>query len=372
MISQRVKQFWHLRPLVRGGRDKTNGAAETAHLPGTGTPEAAPPVSFPNPRHNPMNREGFWTEVFRLNGSVTPFVIGRVIVFTVLSIVIWAAAVLSGIHTGLEVAPYEIVGVVLALLLVIRTNAGYDRWYEARKLWGGIVNQSRNLATIGAVYGPRDAQWQDQFSRWTAAFSHASRHSLRGETDVSDMLELLGPDETTRLARAPHMPMYVAGRLARLLRTAVEAGAMDRFAFMQAEHERASLIDHIGACERIIRTPLAKVFSIKIRRFLFLYLVALPIAIVDKTGTLTPLLVLMVAYPLLSLDQIGIELENPFSCERLSHLPLDEIAANIERNVRSLHADPEAENASGDSAVQDWTIRLPSGTERSPAVPNGR
>lgn len=306
-----------------------------------------------------MNREGFWTEVFRVSGSVSPQVIGRVLFFTALSGVVWVFEEIYKFHSGLEVAPYEIVGVVLALLLVIRTNAGYDRWYEARKLWGGIVNQSRNLGTIGAIYGPRDYQWQDQFARWTAAFAHACRHSLRGETDLSDLNDLLGPADTKRLARAPHMPMYVAGRLAGLLRSAVDSGGLDRFAFMQAERERASLIDHVGACERIVRTPLAKVFSIKIRRFIFLYLVSLPIAIVDKTGMLTPFLVLMVAYPLLSLDQIGIELENPFSRERLSHLPLDEIATNIERNVLSLHPDAKLGAVAGLRREFDDSTSLP-------------
>lgn len=311
-----------------------------------------------------MNRGDFWAEVFRVNGSVTPYVIGRVFFFVALSTVIWELEVIYRFHTGLEVAPYEIVGVVLALLLVVRTNAGYDRWYEARKLWGGIVNQSRNLATIGAIYGPRDPQWQDQFSRWTAAFAHACRHSLRDETDLSDLRKLLGDSATERLARAPHLPMYVAGRLAEMLRSAVDEGSLDRFAFMQAEHERAQLIDHVGACERIVRTPLASVFSIKIRRFLFLYLLALPIAIVDKTGLLTPFIVAMVAYPLLSLDQIGVELQNPFSRDRLSHLPLDEIAANIENNVRSFMVDPAVEKTHGGPAVHDWTTRFPSENDR--------
>ncbi|QDU30915.1 Bestrophin, RFP-TM, chloride channel [Anatilimnocola aggregata] len=280
-----------------------------------------------------MNRQDFWSEVVRVNGSVTPQVAVRVLIFCLIGMFVHAVVVWTDVQTGLAVAPYEIVGVVLALILVTRTNAGYDRWYEARKLWGGIVNQTRNLATIGAVYGPQDRQWQDEFSRWTAAFAHACRHSLRGETDFQDMEKLLGKSQTALLAAAPHAPMYVAGRLAQLLARAVRDGQLDRFAFMQAEHERASLIDHIGACERILKTPLAKVFSIKIRRFLFVYLVALPIAIVDKTGVMTPIIVLVVAYPLLSLDQIGIELQNPFALDRLSHLPLDEISANIERNV---------------------------------------
>jgi ion channel-forming bestrophin family protein len=282
-----------------------------------------------------MNRQDFWLEVFQVNGSVTPFVMRRVLLFVLLATAVWGAAAYTGWTTGLAVAPYEVVGVVLALLLVLRTNAGYDRWYEARKLWGGIVNQSRNLGIIGAVYGPHDGAWQDQFARWTAAFSHACRHSLRGETDLTDMQGLLGRKEAAEVAAAQHPPMYVAGRLGQLLRQAVDSGGMDRFAFLQAEHERTALIDHVGACERIIRTPLARVFSIKIRRFLFLYLIVLPVAIVDKAGALTPFIMLLVAYPLLSLDQIGIELQSPFAADRLSHLPLDEISSNIEKNVRS-------------------------------------
>jgi putative membrane protein len=315
-----------------------------------------------------MNRQDFWSEVFRVQGSVTPYVIGRVLFFTALATVVWLVAVWSGIHTGLEVAPYEIIGVVLALLLVLRTNAGYDRWYEARKLCGGIVNQSRNLGTIGTVYGPQDPQWQDQFSRWAAAFAHACRHSLRDERDTSDLYNLLGQTEADKLAQAQHMPMYVAGRLATLLRQAVDSGAMDRFAFMQAEHERASLIDHVGACERIIRTPLALVFSIKIRRFLFLYLLALPIAIVDKTGVLTPLIVMVVAYPLLSLDQIGIELQSPFARDRLSHLPLDEISTNIENNIRCFRHDPGVGCSHSRIELRDWTVPSAVRPDFDPAV----
>jgi ion channel-forming bestrophin family protein len=280
-----------------------------------------------------MGRQDFWIEVFKLQGSVSPIIMLRVLGFGAFATLVWIAAALTGIETGMGVAPYEIVGVVLALLLVLRTNSGYDRWYEARKLWGGIVNQCRNLTIIGLAHGPNEAIWRDQFVRWTAAFAHACRHSLRGERNLDDMNQLLGEANTSRLAAAQHMPMWVAGRLARLLREAVETQSMDRFAFIAAERERTALIDHVGACERILKTPLARVFSIKIRRFLFLYLTVLPFAIVDKTMAMTPVVTLLVAYPLLSLDQIGIELQNPFSSERLSHLPLDDICATIESNT---------------------------------------
>jgi putative membrane protein len=295
-----------------------------------------------------MHRSDFWAEVFTWQGSITPYVVMRILFFGTFATVVWLGAAHLAVDTGLGVAPYEIVGAVLALLLVMRTNAGYDRWYEARKLWGGIVNQSRNLALVGLTYGPRDPMWRERFVRWTAAFSHTSRHSLRGERELDDIRPLLGT-EAGMVARADHMPSCVAKELAELLHHAVDRGQMDRFAFLQAEHERALLIDHIGACERILKTPLARVFSIKIRRFLFLYLIALPLGIVDKSGALTPLLTMMVAYPLLSLDQIGIELQSPFSTQRLGHLPLGEICRGIERDLMAL-----LERSSGPRVARDY------------------
>jgi putative membrane protein len=73
---------------------------------------------------------------------------------------------------------------------------------------------------------------------------------------------------------------------------------------------------------------------VKIRRFLFLYLIALPFGIFDKAGLMTPVIVMLVSYPLLSLDQIGVELQNPFSRQRLSHLPLEDICQTIENDLR--------------------------------------
>ncbi len=283
-----------------------------------------------------MIREGFWTEVFKLNGSVTPLVAGRLFAFTALGAIIYALFEWFHIKNGLATAHYEYIGVVLALLLVLRTNAGYDRWWEARKIWGGIVNQSRNLAQIGLIYGPSNPSWREAYTRWVAAFSASCHHSLRGEQkfeELEDMCEIVGTDETRRLSQTNHMPMYVVRRVADLLKEAVDSGQLDRFYFLQAETERARLIDHIGGCERILRTPLASAFSIKIRRFLFLYLMFLPVAIVDAAGMATPLICFLVAYPLLALDQIGVELENPFSKMRLNHLPLNQISETIHGNL---------------------------------------
>lgn len=286
---------------------------------------------------NQKKSKHFWSEVFALRGSVTLQVLPRVMIFGTIAAVIWTANEWTHeLDFHLAVAPYEVAGAVLGLLLVLRTNAGYDRWWEARKLWGGIVNQSRNLAISGLVYGPTDPAWRAQFVKWASAFPHVARHSLRGERDLPKVVGLLGDKEAATIAAAEHMPSFVALQLAQLLAQAVHQGGMDRWAFQQVDTERANLIDHLGGCERILKSPLPRMYSIKIRRFIFLFLVALPFALLDKVGVLTPLVTMFVAYPILALDQAGYELQQPFSMTHLGHLPLDEISETIETNLDHL------------------------------------
>jgi putative membrane protein len=279
----------------------------------------------------------FWTDALTLKGAATFRVLPSVLLFGLVALVI-SGLYRLGVVGSIEVGPYEVAGALLGLILVLRTNAGYDRWWEARKLWGGIVNQSRNLAMAALSYGPADPAWRAQVVRWTAAFAHVARASLRGQREVPELAELLGPDEAARVIASRHMPSFVMRKIGALLREAVARHDLDRFAFLQIDRERATLIDHIGACERILKTPLARVYSIKIRRFILLFLATLPFALLHKFDDplLITLVTMLVAYPVLGLDQIGVELQNPFSTQSLSHLPLTEIAQNIEIDLLAM------------------------------------
>jgi len=288
------------------------------------------------------DRSAFWSEAFAIQGSVTPRVMPRVLCIGAFATAVWAIWWYGKINATVAIAPYEFAGAVLALLLVLRTNSGYDRWWEARKLWGGIVNQTRNFAIMADAYGSRHALWREQVIRWAAAFAHICRRSLRGERDLPEIQNLLGADAAREIAAAGHMPNYISRKLARLLRQAVEEGTIDRFEFLQMDRERALLIDHLGACERIMKTPLPLAYSIKIRRFIVLFLTLLPFALLERIGALTPLFTMLVAYPLLSLDLIGHELQNPFSQARISHLPLDDICQTIETNLMEIASDTSA------------------------------
>ena len=159
---------------------------------------------------------------------------------------------------------------------------------------------------------------------------------MRNSRELPEVVKLLGEEEATRISAAGHMPSYVTMRLAQILHQAVDSGKMDKLAFLQVDKERASLMDHIGGCERISKTPLPRVYAIKIRRYIFLFLVTLPFTLLNKVGWVTPFVTMFVAYPTLALDQMGIELPSPFSPRKLGHLPLDEITQTIEKNVLEL------------------------------------
>ena len=329
--------------------------AEPAHARDSGLVLDAPLGASPGAPHGtparavvaerPDRGGAFWREAFALHGSVSPYVVPHVLAAGLGAALVCAAARAAhrwwGLDFTMEVAPYEMAGAVLGLLLVLRTNAGYERWWEARKLWGGIVNQSRNFVISALAYGPDDPAWRDRVVRWGAVFPHLARASLRGEGPPPAAGTLLGPAVTARLAAADHMPNAAAFVLARLLRAA--GSRMTPFAFLQVDRERAALIDHLGGCERILKTPLPRVYAIKVRRFIALYLLVLPLALLHRMDAawLVPVVTMMVAYPLFSLDQIGVELQNPFSTRNLSHLPLDAITATIEGNVTAL-ADADA------------------------------
>ena len=280
--------------------------------------------------------DGFWGEAFALQGSITRQVSAEVAVFVIFSLVVCLLDYVTHPDLGVDVAPYEVAGAALGLLLVLRTNAGYDRWWEGRKLWGGIVNQSRTLSLTALANGPDDNDWRSRFVHWTAAFGHVCRYSLRSDHNMPAVARLLGEAEAAKLASARHMPTAVSLRIAAILREAADAGKLDRFAFLVAEQSRNQLIDHIGGCERILKSPLPKVYGINIRRFILLFMFTLPFALLPRVGWLTPLVTALVAYPILSLDRIGVELQNPFSLSRVGHLPLDEITKVIENDLLAL------------------------------------
>jgi putative membrane protein len=292
----------------------------------------------PSPAASPDLPTGFWADAVAFHVAAPAPVIVRVVLFGIYALLICGNDWVGHHHSELEIglAPYEVLGAALGLLLVLRTNAGYERWWEGRKLWGGIVNQCRHLGVLMVSYGPEDSAWRERSVRLTAAFPHATRQSLRDERSLPEVEALLGPKEAQRIAGAWHMPGDVALLIADQLRVACDQYGMDRFVFLEADRDLALLLEYVGGCERIRKTPLPRAYSIQIRQFLVLFLLTLPFALLKKVGSLTPVVTVLAAYPLLSLDEIGNALQKPFSSRSLNHLPLDDICRTIEQDLLAM------------------------------------
>jgi putative membrane protein len=300
-----------------------------------------------------LARLDFWTHVFMRDSVQERRVLIAVLGFTLYAFAVWFVDWVTPVEIdlGVAVAPYEFAGAILGSLLVLRTNAGLDRWWEARKLWGGITNESRNLAVIGLANGPDDPSWRREFVGWVVAFAVVTRRSLRGQGPSKDLAELIGEGPADRLAEVAHMPSAVSLRIATILREARDRSALDPYAYLKAEDQRCLLIDHLGGCERILKTPLATAYVVLIRRFIVLFLMTLPFALLRRVEWLTPIVTMMVAYPLLALDHIGDDLQRPFSTRSINHLPLDDITATIESNLRALLESPVAVEPRPDGVV---------------------
>ena len=300
-----------------------------------------------------LTRSSFWREAATVRDSATLHVLPSTILFGVLATAMCVVEYVTpdDITLGIEVTAFEVGGAVLSMLLVLRMNEGLTRWNEARRLWGGINNQCRSLAIAGLAFGPADPAWRRALVRWTIAFAHVCRRSLRDERTLPEVARLVGATESAPGRPGPAAcPATSAWSSPRVLQAGVERLGMDRFAYLQADKERALLIDHIGGCERILSTPMPRVLSIQIRRFLFLFLLILPLGLIPKFYQshheriwFIPFITMAVAFPLLALDRIGSELQKPFWIRSINDLKLDVFTTNIEKTLLALLDGPAVE-----------------------------
>jgi putative membrane protein len=285
---------------------------------------------------NEYEYEEFLKSALAFKGSVTPKVIKKVcfvIIYASLVsyLIYWFPSII------LPIGPFEYGGFIMALILVFRVNSGYDRWWEARKLWGSVVNQSRNLAIIIINYtDPTEQGWKLKVTNMISALPYLMKDNLRAQTDMEYLSNLIDADIFHKLVDSKHRPITLASLIVHEFQIARSNHGLDSFAFLGAQEQIQQLIDAQGACERILKTPMPFVMAIKSRRFILFFLLMLPFALSTVSLFISPLIAGIVSYPIFSLDQIGIELQNPFSEKNLSHLPLDSICNTIENNIKEI------------------------------------
>ncbi|MCH2223388.1 MAG: hypothetical protein MK066_01370 [Crocinitomicaceae bacterium] len=224
---------------------------------------------------------------------------------------------------------YSLVGFVISLLLVFRTNTAYDRWWEGRKKWGCLVNDSRNLGVkIAALNLSKEDE--DYFRRMISNFAFSMKEHLRNGVLIEE-LELTG-EEVREIQRKEHIPSEITARIFARLRGLKENGKMSDEEYLSISTNVNALLDSLGACERILNTPIPFSYSLFLKKFIFLYVVTLPLAFVTTFGYFSALIATFVFYVLVSMEVLAEEIEDPFGKDA-NDLPTDNLCKKIKANM---------------------------------------
>ncbi len=231
-------------------------------------------------------------------------------------------------------AMHGLLGFVISLLLVFRTNTAYDRWWEGRRQWGALVNSSRNLALKLHAILPAAHPSRQFFRVMIPNFAFALKDHLRGEVHENSF-EGLSAEDKAAIRSGKHVPNQVAGiimaKVNELYRQQVISG--DQLITINAQLE--SLADVCGACERIKNTPIPFSYSVFLKKFIFFYVMTLPMGYVFGLGYLVIPMVVFIFYVLASLELIAEEIEDPFGKDA-NDLPTDVISGNIRKHVQEI------------------------------------
>lgn len=232
-------------------------------------------------------------------------------------------------------AVHSLLGIVLGLFLVFRVNSAYDRWWEGRKLWGALVNNTRNLATKVAAFLPEeDEESRRYYAQLIPNFVMATKEHLRKGVKLED-LDIAEADFLTDLNNKDHIPNLLILKLYKRTNQLHMKKSFTPEHLLLLDAELKSFSDIVGACERIKNTPIPYSYSMYIKKFIFTFTVTLPFAFISEFHYWTIPIVLMIFFILVSVELIAEEIEDPFGDDS-NDLPTDELHDKIKKNVREI------------------------------------
>ncbi len=230
------------------------------------------------------------------------------------------------------IAVYSLIGFVISLLLVFRTNTAYDRWWEGRRKWGELVNDTRNFSVkINAMVSNTDEK--KEFARLIHLFVFSMKEHLRKGVLIDELP--FTENEKLQLNTSKHIPTTVVGWIYAKIHVLVKEGKLYKEDLIVLDKNLNGFLEACGACERIKNTPIPFSYSLFIKKFIFIYVLTLPLAFVSVFGYLSALIATFVFYVLVSMEVLAEEIEDPFGNDD-NDLPTDQLSQKMKEISESI------------------------------------
>ncbi len=255
------------------------------------------------------------------------------------ALVVLADRVLGWHWFELGTLPLAVMGGAIGIFVSFRTNSGYDRWWEGRRLWGQLVNTSRHFCTQVLAFVDRDRPGANEHAtalvRGHIAYVHVLRCALRGQSpwDDHDVACWLTADEIETLRGQTSPNHALLHRQAETLVHLNNSGALDHYRLQLLDRSIALLLDVQGGCERIKKTPFPPGYGFVAERLIQAYGVLLPMGLVDTLGWVAVPVAVLLCMGFTLISEVGRVLEDPFTMFWPA-LPLAALATTIELNLR--------------------------------------
>ncbi len=247
-----------------------------------------------------------------------------------------------GDFINLHATFHALLGLVLGMLLVFRTNTAYERWWEGRKLWGELTNNSRNLAIkIQACVQADEAEKRD-LARYLIAFAFALKDHLRSGATLQNL-----PGFQSDQAQPRHVPAWLVRGMYERFEDWRQRDLLGGFELLFLDRQASSLMDVCGGCERIRNTPLVKSYRWFVQQLIIIYLITLPWGLIEDFGIWEVPTVVLIGYFMIGIEAIAAAIEEPFGTDA-EDLRLDDMCRSIDATVREIMLLPSAAGANVD------------------------
>lgn len=236
---------------------------------------------------------------------------------------------------------HSLLGFVISLLLVFRTNTAYDRWWEGRKQWGSLVNASRNVAVkLTHLLGETHAEEKLYFQKMIGNYCVALKNHLR-KTNFYHEYEHIETFPIQRIGDDSHVPNHLIGLIQQRVFELQRKGVFSAEHILILDYEFRQFTEICGACERIKNSPIPYSYSSFLKKFIIIYCFSLPVGYIFNLHYLIIPFVVFVFYVLASLEVIAEEIEDPFGADA-NDLPLDRMCETIKRSLREIMTPQQA------------------------------